>query len=203
MKIIVTGPASLIDELMMASTNAEWVIVENSQAFNGFPDADAFFNLDENSAYETYTIQQKPIFINSVTTTLQETASTGFIVRINGWPGFLCRKTWEIAGEISPGIEIILSGLEKQFITVADEPGFVSARVLSMIINEAYFAKAEGVSTEKDIDVAMRLGTNYPKGPFEWSEEIGRHNVVALLTSLSRVDQRYAPAPLLIEAARL
>ncbi len=66
-----------------------------------------------------------------------------------------------------------------------DEPGFVTPRVISMIINEAYFAFAEGVSTPEEIDTAMKLGTNYPYGPIEWGNRIGLQNVVRLLKKLA------------------
>ena len=42
-----------------------------------------------------------------------------------------------------------------------------------MIINEAFLALQEGVSTKEEINTAMKLGTNYPLGPFEWVEKIG------------------------------
>ena len=78
-----------------------------------------------------------------------------------------------------------------------DEPGLVSARVISMIINEAFFALGENVSSIEEIDLAMKLGTNYPYGPFEWSEKIGLQNIYHLLHKLSQTDKRYLIAPLL------
>ena len=76
----------------------------------------------------------------------------------------------------------VLTMINKKAVTVSDEPGFIAARIISMIINEAYFAKAENVSSEKEIDVAMKLGTNYPFGPFEWARLIGIKNIYELLT---------------------
>lgn len=70
-------------------------------------------------------------------------------------------------------------------IFVSDEPGLVAARVISMIINEAYFALGEKVSTQQNIDLAMKLGTNYPYGPFEWAEKIGIKNIYRLLEKLT------------------
>ena len=84
---------------------------------------------------------------------------------------------------------------------VPDLPGFVSARVVSMIINEAWFALEEEISTKEEIDIAMKLGTNYPYGPFEWGEKIGLHNVYQLLEALSVSQSRYIPAPLLKKEA--
>jgi 3-hydroxybutyryl-CoA dehydrogenase len=82
-----------------------------------------------------------------------------------------------------------------------DIPGFISARVLSMIINEAYFSLREEISSKKDIDIAMKLGTNYPYGPFEWSKKIGLIHIYSLLAQLSKTSSRYEPAPLLIKEA--
>jgi 3-hydroxybutyryl-CoA dehydrogenase len=86
---------------------------------------------------------------------------------------------------------------------VPDVPGFIAPRVVTMIINEAYFALAENVSTKTEIDLAMKLGTNYPFGPFEWAEKIGLKNIAELLGTLSRVNKRYEPAPLLLNEAAL
>ena len=80
-----------------------------------------------------------------------------------------------------------------------DAPGFVSARVISMIINEAFFALEEGVSTPQEIDTAMKLGTAYSYGPFEWSNKIGLQNIVNLLTALSHQNSSYTPNSLLLQ----
>ena len=63
-----------------------------------------------------------------------------------------------------------------------------------MIINEAYFARDENVSSEADIDTAMKLGTNYPYGPFEWCKKIGVERVFNLLEKLAETDKRFTPA---------
>jgi 3-hydroxybutyryl-CoA dehydrogenase len=52
----------------------------------------------------------------------------------------------------------------------------------------------EGVSTKEEINTAMKLGTNYPFGPFEWGEQIGISEVKALLEKLTTVNARYQPA---------
>ena len=80
---------------------------------------------------------------------------------------------------------------------VPDEPGFITARVIAMIINEAWFALEEGVSTKEEIDTAMKLGTNYPYGPFEWGNQIGLKNIYTLLDKLNTDNPRYRPAELM------
>ena len=78
----------------------------------------------------------------------------------------------------------------------------VPLRVISCIVNEAYLALSEGVATAEDIDRAMKLGANYPKGPFEWVEEIGARRVVETLDSLREAyGDAYLAAPALRESA--
>ncbi len=69
-------------------------------------------------------------------------------------------------------------------------------RLLAQLINEASFAVEEGVAEPKDIDIAMKLGLNHPKGPFEWLDQIGSDRVLATLTSLSETHDpaRYRPS---------
>ncbi|MEB3059486.1 3-hydroxyacyl-CoA dehydrogenase family protein, partial [Parvimonas sp. D9] len=81
---------------------------------------------------------------------------------------------WEIvpAKEVSVTTQVLEAmGFAYQF--VPDVPGMVAARVIAMIINEAFFALGDGISSKHDIDTVMKLGTNYPYGPFEWCNLIG------------------------------
>lgn len=87
---------------------------------------------------------------------------------------------------------------------VEDRVGLVQLRVLSTIINEAAFAVLEGVATPSDIDQAMKLGTNYPKGPLAWADEIGLPVIMLVLDGLYREYQqeRYRPCVLLKQYVR-
>lgn len=82
--------------------------------------------------------------------------------------------------------------------------GEIITRILTMIINEACYAVGEGVASVRDIDIAMRLGTNYPKGPLKWGDEIGLELIQGILKSLmsSLGDPRYRTAPLLWQMVR-
>ena len=111
------------------------------------------------------------------------------------------RKQWDIAGIVNEEAAEVFSMMQKQISVVADEPGLVAARPIAMIINEAYFALEQGVSTKSEIDTAMKLGTNYPFGPFEWAGIIGLHNIYNLLHLLSCTDTRYTPSSLLKKEA--
>ncbi len=91
-------------------------------------------------------------------------------------------------------------GLGLEVEPVADGPGLVRARVLCCLINEAASALMEGVASAEDIDTAMRLGTNYPRGPLAWGDLIGLDVVLGVMLGLYEEyrDDRYRPTPLLV-----
>lgn len=156
--------------------------------------ADAWINLREDAIEKEYSFTPKPVFVNSVTNCLSSYQHSDHVVRINGWNGFAERPVWEYAGKESEQHQSVLAAINKQWIAVPDQPGFITARIISLIINEAYFALGERVSTEAAIDTAMKLGTNYPKGPFEWAALIGKEKIYHLLLKLTETDIRYTPA---------
>jgi 3-hydroxybutyryl-CoA dehydrogenase len=68
-------------------------------------------------------------------------------------------------------------------------------RVVSCLVNEASFAVEEEVAEPDDVDTAMKLGLNHPRGPFEWREELTAGRVVATLDTLAeRSGSERAPA---------
>ena len=71
------------------------------------------------------------------------------------------------------------------------------ARTLAMLVNEAVDLVARGEASAEDVDTAMRLGTNYPRGPLEWGAEIGLDVVAAQLAELDAAfpGGRYRPSP--------
>jgi 3-hydroxybutyryl-CoA dehydrogenase len=89
--------------------------------------------------------------------------------------------------------------LGKETALVKDAAGLTFPRILSLIVNEAARALDEGVASADEIDVAMRLGVNYPQGPLKWADQIGLDEVLAVLEGLQREtgEDRYRPAPLL------
>ena len=142
----------------------------------------------------------KPYFINDVGL-LSAKLNHPSIIPFNGWKGFIEKEYWEMAGKLSDGAMEVLSLIHRKALVVPQTPGMVSPKVISMIINEAWFALDEKVSSKEEIDTAMKLGTNYPLGPFEWADQIGIKNIYYLLKELEKTDPLYTPAPLLIKAA--
>ena len=92
-----------------------------------------------------------------------------------------------------------VKSLGKETVRVKDAAGLIFPRILSLIINEAARSLEEGVAEADEIDVAMRLGVNYPIGPLRWADQIGLDEVLAVLEGLQREtgDDRYRPAPLI------
>jgi len=68
-----------------------------------------------------------------------------------------------------------------------------------MIINEAFLTQEAGTASKEDIDLAMKLGTGYPYGPFEWAEKIGVAQVAELLDRLAEEDGLYTKAESLVD----
>jgi len=172
----------------IASTFAE----NDYKNFNAYFILDHFFDLRNFDFFEN-----KPVIINEVIQTLADLNLPENFHRMNAWPGFLQREIWEVVSKTPEKLKDVFKVFNRKIFFLKDEPGFVSARVISMIVNEAFFALGENVSTKEEIDLAMKSGTNYPYGPFEWAEKIGVENILNLLEKLSEKEERYFPAPAL------
>lgn len=133
----------------------------------------------------------------------------GRLAGIGAFPTLLSEGLIEVSAAISTGGAAVRQAadffrtLGMEVAIVQDRVGMVMPRILSMLINEAYFALTESVASPGDIDTAMKLGTNYPSGPIEWSDRIGVGNVAAVLDSLHAElgEDRYRVAPALRQLA--
>lgn len=87
---------------------------------------------------------------------------------------------------------------------IKESPLHIMNRALAAIINEACFMAMEGLADVPDIDNAMKLGTNWPKGPFEFADEIGVDTILNYLELLQKEigDPKYRPCPLLRRKVR-
>lgn len=179
-----------------ADLHIDWY--EDGQVYSN---ADAFFDCcNEEEGFAFTHVKELPVFVNAVSQTCQELPINA--IRLNAWNSFLNRSTWEVVGSdlqrTMKAIEL-LEQLGRKAIAVPDVPGMIAARVVAMIINEAYFALGEDLSSKTEMDTAMKLGTNYPYGPFEWAGIIGVQRIAKLLETLSLTDERYALAPTLLK----
>lgn len=79
-----------------------------------------------------------------------------------------------------------------------DHPGFVLDRVVFSMINEAVYMYMYGVAEMKDIDSMMKLGANFPMGPFEYADKVGLDRILSTLEWLTKeLGPHYQPCPLL------
>jgi 3-hydroxybutyryl-CoA dehydrogenase len=111
--------------------------------------------------------------------------------------------------EVAPGLDTVAgatAAVEALFraagcevARVRDDAGLVLGRIICLIVNEAAGMLMEGVASARDIDTAMKLGANDPRGPLEWADLIGVDFVYAVLRGLQdeQGEDRYRPAPLL------
>jgi 3-hydroxybutyryl-CoA dehydrogenase len=105
-------------------------------------------------------------------------------------------------------VAAVAEKMGKTFVRAQDYPGFAVNRILMPMINEAVYALYEGVASAKDIDTAMKLGTNQPMGPLELADFIGLDTCLAIMNVLhdGLADTKYRPCPLLrqyVAAGRL
>jgi 3-hydroxybutyryl-CoA dehydrogenase len=197
MPIVFLGEDYQWEELSKSIIDNECIRVHSINDFYS-TEGDIYLFLQDDISTINFAQLNKPVLINSVTKTLAQLTTPTNVLRINGWQTFLQRPVWEITGIVTTEIiKSLSSSLQKKIITVPDEIGFATAKVVSMIINEAYFALQDEVSSKAEIDIAMKLGTNYPYGPFEWATKIGIKNIYTLLHTLSEQQKRYTPSSLL------
>jgi 3-hydroxybutyryl-CoA dehydrogenase len=111
-------------------------------------------------------------------------------------------RTGATGDDAAGAAERHFAALGKHVEWIGDSPGLVLGRIVCQVINEAAFALEAGTGTAEDLDTAMRLGFNYPRGPLEWAAQIGPAHVLAVLDGLwaERHEDRYRAAPLLRRA---
>ena len=99
--------------------------------------------------------------------------------------------------DTSPLASDMLATAGLRAVPLRDTPGLVVARTLAMLVNEASDAVWQGVCSEEGADLAMRLGVNYPAGPFEWRQRFGAPAIAELLDRLwlHTRSERYRVSP--------
>jgi 3-hydroxybutyryl-CoA dehydrogenase len=154
-----------------------------------------FFDLEEKYA-SLHSFESKDAILITNTLTAPATAIARHVTgykRIIGVPmipsQLASQKTIEYSiplqeEDMTSNKELLKSLFRKDVEKIGDSVAGIFPRTIAMVINEAVFALQEGVATAADIDMAMKLGTNYPKGPLNWCDEIGAYAICAILEAL-------------------
>jgi 3-hydroxybutyryl-CoA dehydrogenase len=79
----------------------------------------------------------------------------------------------------------VFESIGRRVVLVENQPGLFLGRTVGSIVNEAVYVVQENIASPDDVDLAMRLGTNYPQGPIQWGKEIGGDRIVRILQRLA------------------
>ena len=100
---------------------------------------------------------------------------------------------------------IAMLAKDRAVTAISDSPGFVAQRISAMVANLGCEMAQIGLAGPSDIDKAMRLGLNYPKGPLELADSLGTGTVFEILRQMQALtgDDRYRPSSWLRRRAQL
>lgn len=214
MKILIIGEDEKFEALKQRLQTIETIEINRSEGNDDedFEEYDAIFDLNFDDDAELLPIyaglKNTAIFLSAVKLQLSEAVYTlnekikCQLYGINSIPAFIQDAVWEISlyrkFEMDE-LKKIMQQLQIPFLPIQDRVGLVKPRVIFMIINEACYLLQEGNASIEAIDTSMKLGTNYPYGPFEWCDKIGVTHVFESLSAIydDTHDERYRICPLL------
>ncbi|MDN5203966.1 3-hydroxyacyl-CoA dehydrogenase family protein [Fulvivirgaceae bacterium BMA10] len=213
MQVVVIGQHEITSEFKEKFTSEHsFIFAEDHNITSDTLDkADVIFDfiVDENpEGFELYAqLDGVVVFCNTVKISLAELAYYNkeiscALFGFNGLPTMINREQLEVSiFDVSDQDKLaqICSALDTSYLVVDDRVGLVTPRVVCMIINEAFYTVQEGTAEMADIDLGMKLGTNYPFGPFEWCDKIGIKHVYEVLEAVyeDTKDERYKICSLL------
>jgi 3-hydroxybutyryl-CoA dehydrogenase len=210
MNILVIGnEVNRVEIAKKFGTQHTYNFAESLTELTPIQEAEVVFDFISETAPDTLKVYEQisaSVFLDTTLSSLSEIIAEADLKKLIfgfcGLPTFVSRDLLEVcinneSDEVT--LNEVCRMLNTKYSLVKDQIGFITPRIICMIINEAYFTVEEGTATREDIDLAMKLGTNYPFGPFEWAGKIGRQNVVNVLDTVHRVsnDVRYEVCPLL------
>lgn len=110
----------------------------------------------------------------------------------------------ETSDETVAAIKQVAEQMGKETVVVKEFPGFITSRISALVGNEAFYMLQEGIGTPEEIDKAIKLGLNYPMGPFELGDLVGLDTRLNNLKYLhEKLGEKYRPAPSLNNTSRL
>ncbi|PWW25726.1 3-hydroxyacyl-CoA dehydrogenase [Cytobacillus oceanisediminis] len=161
----------------------------------------------ETCCFATNTSTMSPTEIGSYTKRPDRVIAMHFFNPVHKMPLVEIIKGLETSDETAEAIRRAAEQMGKETVIINEFPGFVTSRISALVGNEAFYMLQEGVGTPEEIDKAIKLGLNYPMGPFELGDLVGLDTRLNNLNYLhSKLGEKYRPAPLLeqyVKAGRL
>ncbi|MEK3936169.1 3-hydroxyacyl-CoA dehydrogenase [Sporosarcina sp. FSL W7-1349] len=157
--------------------------------------------------FATNTSTMSPTEIASYAKRPEMTIAMHFFNPVHKMPLVEIIRGLETSDETADVIRQVAINMGKETVVINEFPGFVTSRISALVGNEAFYMLQEGLGTPEEIDKAIKLGLNYPMGPFELVDLVG---LDARLNNLrymhEKLGEKYRPAPLLeqyVKAGRL
>ncbi|RBP96207.1 3-hydroxyacyl-CoA dehydrogenase [Cytobacillus firmus] len=161
----------------------------------------------EHCCFATNTSTMSPTEIGSFTKRPDKVIAMHFFNPVHKMPLVEIIKGLETSEETAQSIKRAAGQMGKETVVINEFPGFVTSRISALVGNEAFYMLQEGLGTPEEIDKAIKLGLNYPMGPFELGDLVGLDTRLNNLKYLhSKLGEKYRPAPLLeqyVKAGRL
>ncbi len=205
--IVVAGDGRIAEDLRDAAAAAGYEVLDIEQINGDAPDilVDAVTGRSPLESEPTIDDPETLVLALCVDGSLAELDTRGGAVGFHALPPLadsrlveLTRST-ETRERDAGRAEAFFRSLGKHVEWVGDGPGLILGRIVCQLVNEAAFAVSEGAGSPKDVDVAMRAGYNYPRGPLEWADLIDVDHILSTLDALYEElkEERYRAAPLL------
>ncbi|BCB02311.1 3-hydroxyacyl-CoA dehydrogenase [Bacillus sp. KH172YL63] len=155
----------------------------------------------------TNTSTMSPTEIGSFTKRPDKVIAMHFFNPVHKMPLVEIVRGLETSDETAAVIQQVAERMGKETVVINEFPGFVTSRISALVGNEAFYMLQEGLGSPEEIDKAIKLGLNYPMGPFELGDLVGLDTRLNNLKYLhEKLGEKYRPAPLLeqyVKAGRL
>ncbi|MDW2884732.1 3-hydroxyacyl-CoA dehydrogenase [Exiguobacterium artemiae] len=214
-KMTTEEAGQLFDRLRYA-TDLEEAVKEADLVIEAVPERldikrTVFETLDHHApvdcVFATNTSTMSPTEIASFTKRPERIMAMHFFNPVHRMPLVELARGLETSDETVAICETVAQQMGKETVVIQEFPGFVTSRISALVGNEAFYMLQEGLGTPEEIDKAIKLGLNYPMGPFELGDLVGLDTRLNNLKYLhEKLGEKYRPAPLLeqyVKAGRL
>jgi 3-hydroxybutyryl-CoA dehydrogenase len=197
--------AAAQDRLTFSTDMAEAVPEKTEIKKAVFEKIDEYAN--DSCHFATNTSTMSPTEIASFTKRPEKVIAMHFFNPVHKMPLVEIVRGLETSDETVQLVENAAKQMGKETVVINEFPGFVTSRISALVGNEAFYMLQEGLGTPEEIDKAIKLGLNYPMGPFELGDLVGLDARLNNLKYLhEKLGEKYRPAPLLekyVKAGRL